>query len=546
MKPTVFYLAILAGVLSSFVSAATTCKQYTVQQKDTCRTIAKANKVTYAQLLSWNPTLDVTCGNLSKQKDGKICISNPLGNFALPTTSKPVPTLYTTEAPIPSPTGHGTNAHCGKWYKVALGDDCSIIATNNTITRKDLLFLNQELFSNCTNLLAGVYYCVQPVGYISTYPGYDGSSTRPPIQPMSATTLPNPPAKTNKPALSVIPIANGTRKDCVKYTYMTNITDNPVADCWSLCNLWDQSPQDFILWNPSLAESKDAETFEATTEEPAVNLYTYPCTLSANSSYCVMLASPTPSPDVDIQPPTPLAAGTPANCTRYHQVMSYNTCENIMAQYFLNIDQFFSMNPTIGKDCTGLAMGTWYCVSIWPDGDAPGDQDSVSATITTAKSGTTGASATNTASSTPSPIQTGMVSNCNSFYKVQAGDGCWAISSAKKINLGDFYKWNPAVKTDCSALQPDYWVCIGVKASQTSISSRTTKTSTSGGITTPTPTQAGMVMGCKSFYKVKKGDGCWAIADANKIKLDDFYKWNPAVKNDCSALQPDYNVCIGV
>lgn len=61
MKPTVFYPAILAGVLSSFVSAATTCKQYTVQQKDTCRTIAKANKVTYAQLLSWNPTLDVTC-----------------------------------------------------------------------------------------------------------------------------------------------------------------------------------------------------------------------------------------------------------------------------------------------------------------------------------------------------------------------------------------------------------------------------------------------------------------------------------------------------
>ncbi|KAM5511686.1 LysM domain-containing protein [Fusarium oxysporum f. sp. phaseoli] len=259
-----------------------------------------------------------------------------------------------------------------------------------------------------------------------------------------------------------------------------------------------------------------------------------------------MLASPTPSPDVDIQPPTPLAAGTPANCTRYHQDMSYNTCENIMAQYVLNIDQFFSMNPTIGKDCTGLAMGTWYCVSIWPDGDAPGDQDSVPATTTTAKSGTTGASATNTASSTPSPIQTGMVSNCNSFYKVQAGDGCWAISNAKKINLDDFYKWNPAVKTDCSALQPDYWVCIGVKASQTSISSRTTKTSTSGGITTPTPTQAGMVMGCKSFYKVKKGDGCWAIADANKIKLDDFYKWNPAVKNDCSALQPDYNVCIGV
>jgi hypothetical protein len=51
--------------------------------------------------------------------------------------------------------------------------------------------------------------------------------------------------------------------------------------------------QDFILWNPSLAESKDAETFAATTAKAVANPYTYPCTLSANSSYCVMLASPT-------------------------------------------------------------------------------------------------------------------------------------------------------------------------------------------------------------------------------------------------------------
>lgn len=46
-----------------------------------------------------------------------------------------------------------------------------------------------------------------------------------------------------------------------------------------------------------------------------------------------------------------------------------------------------------------------------------------------------------------------------------------------------------------------------------------------------------MVKGYKSFYKVKKkGDGCWAIAKTNKIKLNDFYKWDPAVKNDYSAL----------
>jgi hypothetical protein len=26
----------------------------------------------------------------------------------------------------------------------------------------------------------------------------------------------------------------------------------------------------------------------------------------------------------------------------------------------------------------------------------------------------------------------------------------------------------------------------------------------------------------------------------------DFYKWNPAVKNDCSGLWPDYYYCVGV
>ncbi|KAF5626370.1 peptidoglycan-binding lysin domain protein [Fusarium tjaetaba] len=519
MRPILFYPAIIGGVLSSVISGATTCTQYTVQEKDTCRSITKASKVTYAQLLSWNPSLDVTCGNLSKQKDGKICISNPLGNFALPSSSKPVATLITTEAPVPSPTGQGTNAHCGEWYQVALGDDCSMIATNHSITRKDLLFLNPELFDNCTNLLADVYYCVQPVGYISTYPGYDGSSTRPPIKPVSATMLPNPdrPAKTNSSNIQIIPIANGTRLDCYK-------SDNQ---------------QDFILWNPSLASSKDTETFALTTASPVANPYAYPCTVSANSSYCVMLASPTPEPEQDFVPPSPLAAGTPANCTRYHQVQSYNTCENILAQFYLDIEQFYAMNPTIGKDCTGLAMGTYYCISIWangrpspvPEDEDDDDDDDDDGLTTSVVSSTNVASVTGTTASTPSPIQTGMVSNCNKFYNVQEGDGCWAISNNNNINLDDFYKWNPAVGKDCSTLQPKFYVCVGVQAS---------------GIPTPTPTQTGMVMGCKSFYKVQKGDGCWAIANNHKIKLDDFYKWNPAVKTDCSGLQPNYNVCVGV
>ncbi|CCF37214.1 LysM domain-containing protein [Colletotrichum higginsianum] len=70
------------------------------------------------------------------------------------------------------------------------------------------------------------------------------------------------------------------------------------------------------------------------------------------------------------------------------------------------------------------------------------------------------------AGATPSPIQDGMVANCVAFYLVRSGDGCWAISDAKGIALDDFYGWNPAVKTDCTGLQANVYVCVGVAFSK--------------------------------------------------------------------------------
>lgn len=44
-------------------------------------------------------------------------------------------------------------------------------------------------------------------------------------------------------------------------------------------------------------------------------------------------------------------------------------------------------------------------------------------------------------------------------------------------------------------------------------------TSAGGAITTPSPTQGGMVAGCRRFYFVQPGDGCWAIANSAGIAL---------------------------
>lgn len=62
MKGLLFGLLFLTGVPSLLVSASTGCKEYAVQVDDTCLSIGKASNATYAQLLSWNPGLNVTCG----------------------------------------------------------------------------------------------------------------------------------------------------------------------------------------------------------------------------------------------------------------------------------------------------------------------------------------------------------------------------------------------------------------------------------------------------------------------------------------------------
>ncbi|EGX93831.1 Peptidoglycan-binding lysin domain [Cordyceps militaris CM01] len=507
------------GTASVAFDSSSNCKQYTIKAEDTCLSVGRATNTTYAQLLSWNPKLDTACSNLKTLADAQLCISNPLGDYGISSNTHGLTTVATTAAYVPSPKHDemSSTKNCGEWHKVESGEDCLTMTAIYGIALKDFLFLNPMVYDNCTNLLAEVYYCAKPVGYVSDYLGYGGSTTRAPIKPVGATTL-----SQSGPLLGnlasdgpVIPLANGTRKDCYGYIDFPNVTDNYAADCWSLAMLVGTTSEELILWNPSLAQSAQ----QGKTDDPATSLtidehdYTYPCTLAANTSYCLVLSSPIPSTEPP-QPekPAPRAAGEIANCTSWALVHDYTTCASIMDLYYLDIDTFYKMNPTIKSDCTGLAAGTFYCVSMWPGGGldpAVLDDDDDDSYLTT-----TPGSSTPSRPSTPSPVQTGMVSGCNKFYKVVLGDGCYNIAHAEGFDLDDFYLWNPAVKNDCTGLQVNVY--------------------------------DGMVDDCAKFYQVKSGDGCWAIVHDANIDLGDFLKWNPAVHNDCTGLQENVHVCVGV
>lgn len=92
------------------------------------------------------------------------------------------------------------------------------------------------------------------------------------------------------------------------YVWFDSTAGNPGADCWNLAFSYGQTAEELVLWNPSLANNNASDSSAisvpsgtdlvgaasaATSVSTSNNVYNYPCTLSANSSYCVNLATST-------------------------------------------------------------------------------------------------------------------------------------------------------------------------------------------------------------------------------------------------------------
>jgi hypothetical protein len=218
------------------------------------------------------------------------------------------------------------------------------------------------------------------------------------------------------------------------------------------------------------------------------------------------------------------------NCERFDLIQANDSCHDIAAGNSIALQDFYLWNPALKDDCSGLYPHYYVSVELLSSG------------TTTTKPTSAGGDQT----PTPTPTQSGMVGDCTKFYLAQSNDNCYDIASVEGILIADLYSWNSALNGDCSGLWPDYYYCVGRAASTTTTTTATKATTTTTAINpTPTPTQSGMVAGCKSFYLVKSGDGCYDIAISHGITTDEFYSYNPTVGNDCGGLWPDYSVCVG-
>ncbi|RDW84131.1 uncharacterized protein DSM5745_04457 [Aspergillus mulundensis] len=471
------------------------CEIYTVQEDDNCYSIVEAHEYafTVTQLISWNANINRGCSNLNQLVSSQICISSPDGGVPVPDGP-----ATTTAAAIPTDVAAGTNTQCAKYYRVSPGEDCSRITVMMGISLADFYFLNPEVNSTtCANLMAGYSYCVQAVGNINTYSGYGGATSSDGCR-MTRASLP---------------------ESCLATSVMTD------TEIWHF-------PK------PTTANGSTSSTAAS---------FTYPWPITVTST------------------PLPLAPGTHDNCDKYTEHMnsstqaktdSMNTCNFIAWFSGVPLDDLLSWNPSLTYDDSNptaclLQPGYRYCVH--PAGSLTRTTSgSSSSEPTTSKTATVTSTSTPSHNATPSPVQTGMTPACTDFYYVQTGDGCYDIAASKGIALDDFYAWNPAVGTDCGGLQADVYVCVGVSPSTpsptittpSSITASAPSTGT-GAVKTPSPVQDGMATSCTSFYEVQPGDGCYDLAASEGVALDDFYAWNPAVKNDCSGLQANVYVCVG-
>ncbi|KAH6679949.1 LysM domain-containing protein [Plectosphaerella plurivora] len=293
--------------------------------------------------------------------------------------------------------------------------------------------------------------------------------------------------------------------------------------CANMPGEWGITMENFLKWNPSitsacgnfnLQQSYCVESPSAPPPQSTTTTSTAPATTTVPSN--------------GIATPSPTQPGMVTNCNRFHFVKKDSSCSDVLTANSISLSQLFAWNPTVKSDCTGL----------W------GEVNLIAGSTTTTPPPT--ATTPSNGVETPSPIQDGMVKNCAVFHYVGPNTSCQMILDYQKISLADFYKWNPAVKADCTGLQKLTHACVKLIPGTATTTPPPTTTTPSNGVTTPSPIQEGMVKNCKTFHYIGPNTTCQMVLDYQKITLANFFKWNPAVKADCSGLWKLTHACVAV
>ncbi|KAJ5622273.1 hypothetical protein N7528_005505 [Penicillium herquei] len=419
----------------------------------------------------------------------------------------------------------GASSECSAWVYGTASLTCDEIESEYDITLTQFATWNPDLFeiSETCAIIPGYYYCVQ-INFESTVTTTTSSSSS-----TTSTTVVTSVASTTVTGSTTTIVGDGLSTPSPIQTGMTNICYEyhlvvSGDTCAAIADTAGIALTDFYSWNPAVGTNctdLDVGDYVCT------RILGYGISVSAvatSTPTTVVTATSVTSTGDGISTPSPIQTGISATCDAFYLVVSGDTCSAIASREGISLANFYAWNPAVGTSCAYLDVGDYVCVGILGSSTTTGD-----------------------GVSTPSPVQTGIVATCDSFYLVVSGDSCATIASNEGISLTDFYAWNPAVGSSCAYLDLGDYVCVGVIGATTvTTTPSVTATSTSSGITTPSPVQTGMVSGCDAFYYVVSGDGCSSIATAEGVTVAELEEWNPAIGTDCTDLWLDTYICVGV
>ncbi|OQD76551.1 hypothetical protein PENDEC_c004G04891 [Penicillium decumbens] len=310
------------------------------------------------------------------------------------------------------PTDVGLTTSCDYFANdVASRDTCEMVEDYFGITETQFENWNPALKDSSTcKMITGNSYCVS---------GPDRVSTSAVASATPATTL--------TISGSAAPVQTGITKSCTKYHKVVN-----GDTCYSIQDQYlDFTLAQFYAWNPAISMG-----CKGLVEGDYVCVQTNGSGTSTSTSASSSVSS------------LPTQSGVTSKCNKWHYVSGNDTCQSILSEFDLTKAQFYDWNPATGANCTNLWFEVDVCVGV------PGFTPSPTTTAATATATETGL--------TPSPVQSGIASDCTKYYKVVKGDNCQTVEKTYDITSTNFLKWNPAVGSDCSDLEVNVYYCVAV------------------------------------------------------------------------------------
>ncbi|KAI1359656.1 hypothetical protein F5Y08DRAFT_332166 [Xylaria arbuscula] len=305
-----------------------------------------------------------------------------------------------------------------------------------------------------------------------------------------------------------------------------------------------------------------------------VQLYTYK---SIGDSICVTPpgddeynptpapTTSTPAPSATAEPvPDNIAEGTTENCAKYYFVLPEEYCNLLIVRFSISLEDFLFLNQGVNANCTNLYAKESYCVApVGPINEYPGHPDYIppTSTISDMPYGNL-PKATFTAPAitglpTAGPLATGTRTDC--FIYVDGANlvvdmdlwpgyssACEVLTIGWSITLEQLGNWNPSLQTNSSdcALEADYRYCLAAyDAATLTINPLPEESSSSYPIR---PGQEGATEDCTEYEAIVAPMTCETFLRRHEITIAQFYKWNPAVGEDCRNLWLDYRYCVSI